>query len=603
MMRPTFPFFALLGFALALAPVARAGEDLRVASVPQAPVLDGVVDEAPWNAAARLPAEEIQMPVPPPADGTASVTPVVRLLVADGRLWVSAEVAEDPGTAMGLHLLVAADDAKSAADAVSLGFRPVDLRAPRYAVRGPRGAGRTAYRLQGEASWKDVGRWSLEACVPLVDLVGEATDAPLRVAAVVFSRTPNVVAASPPGVRWTAPARWQRILPPEGGWPTEADVDVARIQKEDRADRARRMLWLRYKSASNAVLPHDLPEQELRARVQALLLDPLEAMLEHAPHLRVPVQVLRGDTLLRLGLADAAAAEFEDAVKVAPGWREAQYGLRVQLWGPGLAAGTPGGPTDHEAAAKRLDALAKEHARDPWALEGIALARGLLLYRGGRFEAAMDVLDTLRRRYPHDAFVDAHWVFARRALQAWPEELRRRKRDAEREVPRAVLNTDAGRIVLELFEDDVPNTVNNFVWLAKHGFYDDVPFHRVLPFFALQGGDPHAREGSEGRPGTGTPGYAIRTEVGERFPFRGAVAMASMGRDTEGSQFFVLTGTAAHLHKEQAIFGRVVSGQETAERLRAGDRIRSVVLDGLDPERTYRPMTVAGTPAPEPKKR
>ena len=99
--------------------------------------------------------------------------------------------------------------------------------------------------------------------------------------------------------------------------------------------------------------------------------------------------------------------------------------------------------------------------------------------------------------------------------------------------------------------------------------------------------------------GAGGPGYAIRTEPGKRRPFRGMVAMANAGPDTEGSQFFVTTGTAAHLEGKFSVFGRVLEGQEVVDRIVKGDRLEAVeVVRKRDHE--YRPTTVAGTPAPAP---
>ena len=169
---------------------------------------------------------------------------------------------------------------------------------------------------------------------------------------------------------------------------------------------------------------------------------------------------------------------------------------------------------------------------------------------------------------------------------------------------RATLRTPRGNVVIELFQDDAPNTVNNFVWLSQKGFYDQLAFHRTIPFFLAQAGDPCSRPGNDtasDKLGSGSPGYAIRTELNDRPPLRGAVAMASTGRDTEGSQFFILTGTAAHLRGETVVFGRVVEGMDVVDAIQQGDRIEAVAFERLDPEWSYRPTTVAGTEAPTPR--
>jgi peptidyl-prolyl cis-trans isomerase B (cyclophilin B) len=128
---------------------------------------------------------------------------------------------------------------------------------------------------------------------------------------------------------------------------------------------------------------------------------------------------------------------------------------------------------------------------------------------------------------------------------------------------RATINTTLGPIELELFEEDAPNTVENFRKLAADHFYDGVIFHRVIPDFMIQGGDP---EGT----GTGGPGYSFEDEINEHKIVRGALAMANAGPDTNGSQFFILTAAAAPwLDGKHTVFGRVVSGMETVDAIEA----------------------------------
>ncbi|MDF1702393.1 MAG: peptidylprolyl isomerase, partial [Planctomycetota bacterium] len=241
-----------------------------------------------------------------------------------------------------------------------------------------------------------------------------------------------------------------------------------------------------------------------------------------------------------------------------------------------------------------------------YAEDGLTLAMALLAYKAGNFEWAERDLTTLAARYPFDAFLDAHRRLAIRGKRASGEEALRTKADEAKKLPRATIETTAGDIVLELFHDDARNTVFNFVWLAKHGFYDDCAIHRTVPAFLVQTGDPFSRKVSA-RPelvGSGTPGYAIRTELGKRWPLRGYVALANGGANTDGSQFMIFTGTAVHLHGEVTVFARVLEGLGIVERLQAGakaDRIVKVTVTGLDPERTYQPSTVAGNRAPAPR--
>lgn len=133
----------------------------------------------------------------------------------------------------------------------------------------------------------------------------------------------------------------------------------------------------------------------------------------------------------------------------------------------------------------------------------------------------------------------------------------------------AIMDTARGRIEIELFREDAPLTVANFVSLAQRGFFDGLSFMRVVPYFVIQGGDP--RNDQEGG-----PGYTIRCEI-NMHPFeRGAVGMALAGKDTGGSQFFITLSPQPHLDGGYTCFGRVVSGMPAAEHMVAGDRILSV---------------------------
>ena len=110
-----------------------------------------------------------------------------------------------------------------------------------------------------------------------------------------------------------------------------------------------------------------------------------------------------------------------------------------------------------------------------------------------------------------------------------------------------LMSTDAGDITLEMFDQDAPNTVANFVKLAKEGFYDGLAFHRVIDGFMAQGGCPNSREGSRGMPGTGGPGYMIDCEINSKKHVPGALSMAHAGKNTGGSQFFIVHEAQPHL--------------------------------------------------------
>jgi cyclophilin family peptidyl-prolyl cis-trans isomerase len=125
----------------------------------------------------------------------------------------------------------------------------------------------------------------------------------------------------------------------------------------------------------------------------------------------------------------------------------------------------------------------------------------------------------------------------------------------------ATLHTNHGAIELELFPDDAPKTVDNFTKLARDGFYDSVIFHRVIPDFMIQGGDPTGT-------GSGGPGYSFEDEINDHKVERGALAMANAGPNTNGSQFFIVTTESAPwLDGKHTVFGRVTNGMEVADRI------------------------------------
>jgi cyclophilin family peptidyl-prolyl cis-trans isomerase len=135
---------------------------------------------------------------------------------------------------------------------------------------------------------------------------------------------------------------------------------------------------------------------------------------------------------------------------------------------------------------------------------------------------------------------------------------------------KATLHTNHGAIELELFDGDAPKTVENFRTLAGDGFYDGVVFHRVIPDFMIQGGDPTGT-------GAGGPGYTFEDEPNEQRVVRGALAMANAGPNTNGSQFFVVTADACPwLDGKHTVFGRVTGGMDVV------DAISAVETDGRD---------------------
>ena len=146
----------------------------------------------------------------------------------------------------------------------------------------------------------------------------------------------------------------------------------------------------------------------------------------------------------------------------------------------------------------------------------------------------------------------------------------------------ATFETSRGTIVAELYDRDAPKTVENFEKLANSGFYDGVKFHRVIPDFVVQGGDPLSRDLPEGdrRIGTGGPGYKIKCETAgnKRTHEVGALSMAHAGKDTGGSQFFMVLSEAntRHLNGVHTVFGKVTQGLDAMKQIRQNDVMTSV---------------------------
>ncbi len=148
----------------------------------------------------------------------------------------------------------------------------------------------------------------------------------------------------------------------------------------------------------------------------------------------------------------------------------------------------------------------------------------------------------------------------------------------------AIIKTAKGDLKVEFFEKDAPNTVANFIKLAKEGFYDGVTFHRVIPDFVVQAGCPYSKsEATAYKAGSGGPGYMIDCELtGEnQFHVRGVLSMAHAGRNTGGSQFFICHSRAntAHLDRNHTVFGKVIENVDLVDAIAQGDQILGVVVE------------------------
>ncbi|MFL7890560.1 MAG: peptidylprolyl isomerase [Anaerolineales bacterium] len=142
---------------------------------------------------------------------------------------------------------------------------------------------------------------------------------------------------------------------------------------------------------------------------------------------------------------------------------------------------------------------------------------------------------------------------------------------------RVKMDTSKGMIELDLYPEYAPKTVNNFVFLTRQGYYDGVSFHRVIPNFVIQGGDPTGT-------GSGGPGYKFEDELGQN-PLThetNSLSMANAGPNTNGSQFFITHSPQPHLDGKHTVFGKVVSGAEVVDAIRQGDKMVKVEVSELE---------------------
>jgi len=135
-------------------------------------------------------------------------------------------------------------------------------------------------------------------------------------------------------------------------------------------------------------------------------------------------------------------------------------------------------------------------------------------------------------------------------------------------VPKATIETNFGNIVVELFIRSAPETVRNFTTLAKSNFYDGTLFHRVIPGFMIQGGDPNTKKPDKSKWGMGGPGYTIKAEFNSKSHLRGIVSMArATDPDSAGSQFFIVTSDSTFLDRQYTVFGEVLQGMDVADKI------------------------------------
>jgi cyclophilin family peptidyl-prolyl cis-trans isomerase len=228
---------------------------------------------------------------------------------------------------------------------------------------------------------------------------------------------------------------------------------------------------------------------------------------------------------------------------------------------------------DYEPAAK----IGKLLMDNKCATKGVANAAGIAAFAVSDFASAEKYLNVANSQgfyksaAPNDESARIGELYLNlipRYKASWAKEKAIRAREAKEDnLPRVLLKTTKGDIEIELFEDQAPNAVANFISLVQRGFYKDVTFHRVLKGFMAQGGDPTGT-------GSGGPGYTIACECyqpNHREHFRGTLSMAHAGRDTGGSQFFLTFVPTPHLDGKHTAFGRVISGMDVLAKIQRRD--------------------------------
>jgi cyclophilin family peptidyl-prolyl cis-trans isomerase len=219
---------------------------------------------------------------------------------------------------------------------------------------------------------------------------------------------------------------------------------------------------------------------------------------------------------------------------------------------------------DYEAVLVRARRMMDAQVEEP-ALYALA---GASAFHADDYESAEKWLTKANESNKLDAEASEYLKHLPQRREAWNKEQAIRQKEAEADdLPRVKLQTSKGTIVVELFENEAPQTVANFISLVESKFYDNTVFHRVLPGFMAQGGDPKGD-------GTGGPTYNIYCECyreDHRKHFRGSLSMAHAGRDTGGSQFFLTFHATPHLDGMHTVFGRVIEGMDVLARLQRRD--------------------------------
>lgn len=232
--------------------------------------------------------------------------------------------------------------------------------------------------------------------------------------------------------------------------------------------------------------------------------------------------------------------------------------------------------------------------------------QGIALFALNDFAKAHEIFEALKEENKlHPQLGGRYLEPSEQYGEFWDEEQALRKREAaakgDEQLPRVLLKTSRGDIEIELFENEAPNTVANFVSLVEAKKYDGIKFHRIIPNFMAQGGDPNTLDDNPANDGQGGPGYTIKCECyakNARKHFRGSLSMAHAGKDTGGSQFFITHLPTPHLNANpkaqtgHTVFGRVIKGMDVVDALEVNDEIESAVVERKR-KHDYEPETQA----------
>ena len=296
---------------------------------------------------------------------------------------------------------------------------------------------------------------------------------------------------------------------------------------------------------------------------------------------------VRGEAYLIYQKNDLALPDLEKLLKLKP--EDAELLLKV--------ARLEHAVNRYEAAAENFERILKKDAKNIEARVLLAMCD----YSIQKFEESDKIFTEVLKGEldPEQRSRAAQFQeMAQKYVPLWKAEQEIRAKEAKADdLPRVKLSTTKGEIQIELLENEAPNTVANFIELVAKKYYDGLKFHRVIPGFMAQGGDPSGN-------GSGGPGYRFKDEIKPEYRrhFRGSLSMANAGPDTNGSQFFITHLPTDWLNGKHTVFGRVLSGQEVVDSLLAGDAIvKAEVLRKRDHE--YKVVKVGdGEKKPDEKK-